>query len=179
MLQLVLNRDPADDAADFGIWTGYRVPDDRGEWHKLTQRLYEYWLAIAPAGRLPGRQHLAPEDIVPLWSRLFMLDVSRDPLRYRYRLCGTEIAGSLGHEVTGRWLDEVHPQLIANPLSRERFRFTAETGCPTWRRGPPLWSRHPDHRTLETCIVPLAADGHSVDQMVGVAVAFDATGRQI
>lgn len=179
MLQLASECEAADDAADFGIWSRYRVPEDRGEWHPLARRLYDYWLSIAPSGRLPGRQHLVPEDIAPLWSRLWILDVSRDPLRYRYRLCGSEVVRALGREVTGRWLDEVHPQLIVNPASRERFRFTAETGCPTWRRGPPLWTRNPDHRTIETCIVPLAADGRHVDKMVSVAVAFDLGGRLI
>ena len=48
-------------------------------------------------------------------SRMWMLDVHRDPLRYRYRLCGTEMVRSLGREVTGIWLDEAHPQLIENP----------------------------------------------------------------
>src|ERR1700687_4262555 len=101
--------------------------------------------SLAAPGRLPGRQDLVPEDIAPLWSRAWMLDVFRDPLRYRYRLCGTEMVRSLGHEVTGEWLDEVHPALIATPQSRERFRFMAETGRAPWRRGVPLWTRDPKH----------------------------------
>src|SRR5512135_2054733 len=134
--------DPAPIAVDqFGGWTGYEIPQDRADWHPLVRRLYDYWQSIKPPGRLPGRQDLVPEDIAPLWSRAWMLDVFRAPLRYRYRLCGTETVRSLGREVTGEWLDEVHPALIANPQSRERFRFMAETGCPTWRRGPPLWTR--------------------------------------
>lgn len=179
MLQLVVACEMPEDAAEFGIWSGYRIPEDRSLWHPLVRRLYDYWLSIAPPGRLPGRRHLVPEDIAPLWSRLWMIEVWRSPLRYRYRLCGTEVVRAVGAEVTGRWLDEVHPQLISDPQSRERFRFTAETGAPTWRHGPPLWTRNADHRTIETCIVPLAADGHRVDRMLGVTVAFDAAGRPV
>ena len=185
MLQLVSDPlpamgDPAPQPADeFGVWIGYHIPEDRTGWHPLVRRLYDYWRLVAPPGRLPGRQDLVPEDIAPLWSRAWMLDVFRDPLRYRYRLCGTEMVRSLGHEVTGEWLDEVHPALIANPQSRERFHFMAETGRATWRRGLPLWTRDPKHQLIETLIVPLADDGRTVDKMLAVSVLFDSTGRPI
>ena len=184
MLHLVSDRSAPMGAAtqrsdEFGVWTGYEIPDDRSLWHPLASRLYDYWCALAPPGRLPGRQDLVPEDIAALWSRLWMLDVFRDPLRYRYRLCGTEMVTSLGREVTGEWLDEVHPSLIANPQSRERFRFMAETGGATWRRGVPLWTRDPKHQLIETLIVPLAGDGQTVDKLLAVSVVFDGAGRPI
>jgi hypothetical protein len=185
MLQLVINRPPAmgdlapEAVDDFAGWTGYDIPQDRTGWHPLVRRLYDYWRSIKPFGRLPGRQDLVPEDIAPLWSRTWMLDVFRDPLRYRYRLCGTEMVRSLGREVTGEWLDEVHPALIANPQSRERFHFMVETGCPTWRRGPPLWTRDPQHSMIETLIVPLAGDGCTVDKMLAVSVLFDCASRPV
>ncbi len=185
MLQLVIDRPPAtahpapQPADEFGVWTGYDIPLDRTDWHPLACRLYDYWQSLAPPGRLPGRQDLVPEDIAPLWSRAWMLDVFRDPLRYRYRLCGTEMVRSLGGEVTGQWLDEVHPALIANPQSRARFHFMAETGCATWRRGLPLWTHDPKHLMIETLIVPLAEDGRTVDKMLAVSVMFDSAGRPI
>ena len=179
MLQLALDGAVADDAAGFGPWDGYRIPEDRGAWHPLAARLYQYWLSVMPNGRLPGRQHIVPEELAPLWSRLFMLDVFHPPLRFRYRLCGTEMVRSLGGEVTGRWLDDVHPQLVADLESRERFRYMVETGAATWRHGPPLWTRDPDHRMIETCVVPLAANGHDVDKVLGVAVVYDSSGRAI
>jgi hypothetical protein len=179
MSQLAVAYDEANGTDDFGPWTDYRIPDDRAAWHPLVGRLYDYWLGVRPPGRLPGRQHIVPEDIAPLWSRLWLLDVTRRPLRYRYRFCGSELVRALGGEVTGRWLDEVHPHLIANAQSRERFRFMAATGCPTWRRGPPLWEGNDDHRTVESCVVPLASDGVAVDKMLGVAIAFDLAGREI
>ena len=181
MLQLVpaVRHPPPEAIADFGAWTGYRIPEDRTDWHPLVRQLYDYWVSIAPSDGLPGRQHIVAEDIAALWSRLWMLDVYRHPLRYRYRLCGTEMVRSLGREVTGAWLDEIHPQLIANPQSRERLRFMAETGTATWRRGPPLWTRDPKHRVIETCIVPLACDGRAVDKMLAVSVLFDSDGRLV
>jgi hypothetical protein len=185
MLQLATNHPPAmgdtapEVAGEFGVWTGYTIPEDRTDWHPLVLRLYDYWGSIAPPGRLPGRRDVVAEDIAPLWSRAWMLDVFREPLRYRYRLCGTEMVRSLGYEVTGAWLDEVHPALIANPESRERFHFMAETGGATWRRGLPLWTRDPKHRLIETCMVPLTSDGRIVDKMLAVSVLFDGEGRPV
>jgi hypothetical protein len=164
-------------AADHGIWTGHRIPDDRSSWHPLVRQFYEYWVRVAPPGRLPGRQHIMPEDIVPVLSRLWMLDVFRDPLRFRYRLVGTDITRSVQRELTGWWLDEAQPQSIKNPNLRDRYRFILETGQATWRRGQTLWDRDPNHRLVENCLAPLATDGATVDKIIAVSMIFDANGR--
>ncbi|HTV87981.1 MAG TPA: hypothetical protein VME41_03100 [Stellaceae bacterium] len=179
MLQLAVEFGAANEEREFGAWTGYRLPDDRTAWHPLVARLYEYWLTVKPSCRLPGRQHIVPEEIAPLWSRLVLFDVVQRPLRFRYCFCGSELVRAFGCEVTGRWLDEVHPQMMADPDPRDRFRFMATTGMPTWRRGRPHWVANPDHRTVESCVVPLATDGATVDKMLGITVAFDMNGREI
>jgi hypothetical protein len=168
-----------DKDGDFGIWTGHRIPDDRSGWHPQVRRFYEYWLAVAPPGRLPGRQHIAPEDLVKILPRLWMLEVFHDPLRYRYRLIGTDIVRSLRREMTGGWLDEVQPETTQKPALRDRYRFIALTGRPTWRRGPTNWERDPVHRMTENCLVPLAADGKTVDKIFGISMQFDASGKEL
>src|SRR6202140_589588 len=85
-------------AAGFGAWTVHQIPEDRSGWHPMVRRFYEYWLSVAPPGRLPGRQHIRPEDLVPLLPQLWMADVYRDPLRFRYRLVGTKIVQSVDCE---------------------------------------------------------------------------------
>jgi hypothetical protein len=166
-------------AADYGAWTDHQIPEDRSDWHPRVRQFYEYWLAVAPPGRLPGRQHIAPEDLVPLLPRLWILDVFRDPLRFRYRLLGTDLVRSVGREMTGEWLDEAQPETVSNPLLRHRYRFIAETGRPTWRRGKTLWNRDPLHRLVENCIVPLAADGVIVDKLFCYSVQFDVAGKEL
>jgi hypothetical protein len=163
---------------DFGVWTGHRVPDDRSSWHPLVRRFYEYWRSIAPQDQLPGRQHLVPEDIAPLLSRLWMLDVFRDPLRFRYRLVGTDITRSVRRELTGLWLDEAQPESVQNVDLRDRYRFILETGQATWRRGRTLWDRDPTHHVVENCLAPLATDGVTIDKIIAVSVIFDANGRE-
>jgi len=164
---------------DYGMWTDHRVPQDPSAWHPLVRRFYDYWRDVAPPGRLPGRQHIAPEDLVPLLPRLWMLDVFREPLRFRYRLVGTEIVRSVQRELTGQWLDEAQPETLSNPTLSNRYRFIVETGRPTWRRGRTLWNRDPTHRIIENCLAPLATDGETVDKILAVTVLFDANGREL
>ena len=145
----------------------------------MVQRFYDYWLSVAPPGRLPGREHIAPEDLVALLPRLWLLDVYRDPLRFRYRLVGTAVVKSVRRELTGEWLDEVQPESVHIPALRDRYRYVAETGRPTWRHGPTLWARDPIHKTIENCFVPLAADGETVDKIFAINVIFDINGQEI
>jgi hypothetical protein len=165
--------------ADYGEWTHHRIPNDRSSWHLLIRQFYDYWVSIAPPGRLPGRQHVRPEQMTPWLSRMWLLDVFRDPLRFRCRLVGSDMVRSIGREVTGRWLDEVHPLSASDPRSRDRFRLVAEQGRPTWRRGKPQWPRQPEFKHVESLILPLAADGRTVDKIIALSVAFDLTGRLI
>lgn len=169
----------ATEPSDFGLWTDYHIPENRSGWHPLVRKFYEHWLSVAPRGRLPGRQHIAPERMVPMLSRMWMLDVHRDPLRFQYRLYGTALVSSLHRDVTGRWLHEAQPEAVANPAVRDRFHFMAETGRPTWRRGQTLRERDALHRSIENCIAPLAADGRTVDMIVGLTVVFDSAGNEI
>ncbi|MFZ2006754.1 MAG: PAS domain-containing protein [Stellaceae bacterium] len=169
----------APSAANYGVWTDYRMPDDQSSWHPAVQRFYEYWRSVAPSGGLPGRQHIRPEDIVPLLPRVFILDVFRDPLRLRYRLAGTEVVRSVQCELTGRWVDEVQPETLTRPALLDRYRFIVETGQPTWRRGPTLWSRNPKHYLTENCLLPLAADGATVDKIFAVVLVFTKEGKEV
>jgi hypothetical protein len=108
-----------------------------------------------------------------------MMDVYRHPLRFCSRLCGTTLVRSLNREVTGQWLDEIQPETVYNQTVRDRYRFVVEAGRPTWRQGRSFWDRDPLHRTVENCLAPLAADGKTVDIIIGLAVLFDAAGREI
>jgi hypothetical protein len=162
---------------DYGIWNDYDFPEDRSHWHPTVRHVYDYWAAIAPTGCLPGRQHISPLDLHPFLPRIFLVDVHRAPLRFRYRLVGTEVTWSRRQDPTGQWLDEANPHDLNSLL--DRFRYTADIGRPTWRRGHSFWSRDPLHHVVENCLMPLAKDGRTVDMLLGVSIIFDATGREI
>jgi hypothetical protein len=157
---------------DFGIWGNYAIPEDRSDWNEKLRRFYCYWLKISPAARLPGRQHLDPLDIPDLMSRIWILDVEREPLRFRYRLAGTKEVETLGREVTGRWFDEVHPQFRADLQVRNRYAFMAIQGRPTYRKGTINFLHFKDHYYVENCMVPLARDGETVDMIMACSILY-------
>jgi hypothetical protein len=44
-------------------------------------------------------------DFRYLWGNIMMVDVLRDPMRFRVRLHGTEMASRAGYDMTGKTLD--------------------------------------------------------------------------
>ncbi len=69
------------------------------------QRLLEYWLARRDTRPAPRRVDVDPLEIPDLLPILNLLDVLRDPLRFRHRLVGTEVVEGMGRDVTGRFVD--------------------------------------------------------------------------
>jgi PAS domain len=135
------------------------------------RRLYQYWLEIHPPGAgLPGRQHLDPTALPPaLLPFLWLADVQREPLRFRYRLLGTEQVGVLGRDYTGQWIDEVHPAFLGSAPSGQ-FIAAAEHGRPGYRRGSTLIILPKDYLSMERLIMPLARDGRTVDMLLAISV---------
>jgi len=134
------------------------------------QQLYDYWRLLAPGeGLLPGRQHFDPLHIPALLPWVWMIDVYRAPLRFKFRLVGTEHTRLSGRDVTGRWMDEVHrdatkvetyPQLVA---AAER----AEIG---YRRGPPLFPEQGEFSEMERLLLPMARNGRDVDMLLAITI---------
>lgn len=171
----------AEPAVAMPPWQVCDAATDRSHWNPLIARFFEYWLSIAPDGRLPGRQHFDPLDIVELMPRVWILDVVREATgpRFRYRLVGTREVLTLEREVTGRWLDEVHPNVKATPNGFARFESIANEGKPTYRKGPVLFVHHKDDRIVENCIVPMARDGAVVDMIAGCSVLYRSSGTEV
>lgn len=62
-------------------------------WRPEQRCLYEYWHSKRPSdAALPGRQHVDPLEIPSLLPHLFLIDVVREPLRFRY---GSNFRGRL------------------------------------------------------------------------------------
>jgi len=155
------------------------VAEAAGDWHPRIAAVFGYWRTMSPPGLLPGRQHFDPLHIPKLMPHVWMLDVVRDPLRFRYRLAGTREVQTLGRDPTGEWLDDVHPVLKTTPARIARYVFVVETGRPTWRRGNVTFIHDKDHQIVENIVLPMARDGRSVDMLFCCSVLFDKEGREI
>lgn len=73
------------------------------------RRLHAYWRERRDQrnGCLPSRGDIAPEEIKDLLPNIMIVDVERDPLRFRYRLVGTRVVEYNGIEFTGCYLGEI------------------------------------------------------------------------
>lgn len=171
-----------DSGAANHAWMKCGPASDRSAWNPLLAKFFDYWLAIRPeSGLLPGRQHFDPIDIPEAMPRIWLLDVVRDRAqpRFRYRLVGTKEVESLEREVTGQWLDDVHPRLKDNPALLDRFHFMVADGQPTYRKGPVNFVHKREHDLVENCMVPLAQDGRTVDIIAACSLLYRFAGRKI
>jgi hypothetical protein len=149
------------------------LPDDC-DWR--IRRLYEYWRGLRPAaGGLPGRQHIDPAAIRELLPWVWMVDVERNLLRFRYRLVGTEQVAAMQGDMTGRYLDEAHSRFLTG-LTYPDYVAAAERAEVRFHRGPPVFHINKDYVLIERLLLPLAADGREVDKLLAITVYFRQAG---
>lgn len=98
---------------------------------------------------MPGKEFLDPLRLRFLLGSLSLLEVQREPLRFRYRLVGTDIVHRLGMELTGRWLDE-HPDPHMRP-------FLVQGATMVYREGKPGYCRAQTRTMGEDCLMELVA----------------------
>jgi hypothetical protein len=143
-------------------------------------QLHAYWRSICPDARtLPGRQHFEPLMVPRLLPWIWLIDVSHDPLRFRYRLIGTIHVDACGWNQTGLYLDQVHPRFIGSS-AYPQFCAVAERGDLAFYAGAPTYVIKKDYISIERLIMPLARDGTVVDMLLGITVlhsAFDLATR--
>jgi hypothetical protein len=138
-------------------------------WHPAPRQLYEYWLSIRPPAGLPGRQHVDPAAIRALLPYVFIVDLSREPLRFRYRLVGTAYRELMGCDLTGAYFDEVHPGFTG--VIKAQYIAAVEQRRPAYRKGRAMHAREDrSWPMVERVIVPLAKDGIGVDMILGAIV---------
>jgi hypothetical protein len=136
----------------------------------VVRQVYEYWLGKCVRGRLPRRADLRPEEMRGLLPYVFLVDVTRVPLAFRFRLVGTKITEWAGQEYTGLAVDED----AYGPNWRRVFDVYA--GVVDGRRprldvwDAPWVSR--EFVRYERLIAPLSGDGQVIDVLFGALFAL-------
>lgn len=151
---------------------------DTSSWNPKVVRFLNYWLSLRPKEGLPGRQHFDPLDIPDLMPRVWMLDVLREPLCYRYRLVGTKEVETLQREVTGMMFEEVHSHSHNKQETIGRFFESVHDGVATYRKGKLIAIHKKEHVAVENCLVPMARDGSIVDLLIGFSILYQHDGRE-
>jgi hypothetical protein len=132
--------------------------------HPTLVALHRYWDGKRGGRLMPARRDLDPSEIVKLLPHIYMLDVERDPLRFRYRLIGTAICTFLGRDYTGRIVDAA-TYGEGESLNRllELFTAVVETRGPVAYKGNIWYVSGREWRQVEALLMPLSRDGATVD----------------
>lgn len=131
----------------------------------LMIELYDYWAARRRDGRLPGRRDIDPVDLAKQLPNLMLIDILGPPLRFRYRLVGTQVVAASAEDRTGAFFDAVE-FFRKNPVVMEQYQEVAETREPALSLEP--FRNYVDDTTyeVERLILPLASDGNAVDMVL-------------
>ena len=132
-----------------------------------------------PPHGLPGRQHFDPADVPDLLPNLRLVEVHRDPLRFRYRLLGSRVDMVHGRNLANQWLEVAHRGDGKVDALLADYRRVVETGQPQWRRGTPHVVPEPEIAAVEVLRLPLARDGATIDMLLCLSLYFDAAGRDV
>src|SRR5262249_55061756 len=115
--------------------------------------------------RMPSRQDIDPTEIPKLLRNVMLIDVFRDPLKFRYRLVGTRVVDATGENRTGKCFDCVE-FFACNPGVKEEYVAAVATGEPRHSLEP---FRRLDRGTeydVERLLLPLSSDGATVDMIL-------------
>jgi len=129
--------------------------------------LYEYWQRARADHLMPRRADIDPIEIWSLLPYVHMSEWHDDPKDVRYRIAGTEIVATAGHEYRGRSLTQVlrDPNDLEQSLSLY-IRVVATR--------VPIFGRTEDSSVrlgvdfFEWILCPLSEDGKSVTHFLGL-----------
>jgi hypothetical protein len=128
------------------------------------RRLYEDWEQRRRGREFPARADFDPLDIRYILGDLSLVDVLRDPLRFRFRLHASNVVDRGGIDMTGRLLDEM-------PDERRRSNAMGHYLKVLEQRQPSILSlrnEYTDNRSwhCEVLVLPLATDGVTIDMLM-------------
>jgi hypothetical protein len=133
------------------------------------RRLYHDWKARC-LGRFPKRGDFDPMDLAYILGDMSLIEVHRDPLRFRFRVHGTSLAEKFGSEYTGKFVDEM-PNTEYTRIVTGHFTEVVMTGWPMMARlvddvdGYRQWD-------AEALVLPLSRNGDELDMLFGAVVHY-------
>jgi hypothetical protein len=128
------------------------------------RELADYWLARRDGSAIPRHIDVDQADLNEHLPRLILADVVRPPLRFRFRLVGSELEHQLGEQYTGKTIDASAGAFFkpykacveqVRPI-REYLRYDFDDGGPVGE--------------FERLLLPLSDDGETVTMVFGEAV---------
>ncbi len=135
-----------------------KLPDEIR--HPNLVRLYRHWDEVRRGRSMPSRADVDPLSLPELLGNLILIDVLREPLRFRYRLIGSRLTERMKRDMTGKFFDDVPEPVYRDRLYDWHGGVVAEKvprAGVTARRLLDRWEPY------EILSLPLSADGTNVD----------------
>ena len=140
--------------------------------------LYDYWRQRRRDGGLPARRDIDPTEFPKrLLPRIAIIaaEPADGGFRYRYRLAGTEIAQRAGRDPTGKTFDELY-QGDYLETARALYDELRGTARPHFSQRTYPLADGESYLRYDRLILPLAADGRTVDQFLLLIVVVEQGG---
>lgn len=143
---------------------------DVTDWDPRLVKLYRYWRSIHRKGDLlPRREDFDPLAIYDILPFVWMVDIHRNPLRFKFRLMGTENVNAMGWDVTGKWIDEAYPTFCEGADGYADYASLAKEKTPSYRKGPAHY-HVPEHKLIERIMLPMVDDDNRCNLIVAATV---------
>lgn len=139
--------------------------------HPDLRTLYDYWDERRRGRRWPARGDINPLELKFALGNLSLVDVSRNPPCFTFRLVGTLLAQRLGIDFTGKTVDDI-PDADYRAQVSQAYQTMVENGEPTVLLGERVINGEP--RRFETLRLPLSDDGKTVTMILVCALYFGA-----
>jgi hypothetical protein len=133
-------------------------------WDDRLEDLFAYWNLKRGNRPAPSRRDLDPRDIARLLPCLHLIDVEREPLRFRHRLVGSELIDILGRNVTGKYVGDGLYGRAAGEIFDTMKTLTTQLR-PFRRRARLEWHRA-DRLTMEALELPLVDENGQVNMIL-------------
>ncbi len=127
---------------------------------------HHYWLGLRGEREMPSRADVRPEDMRKILGNIMMVEVTYDPVHFRYALFGTYITASYGYDMTGKSVRELKPEGM-NDLVWSLYEEALDARVPLVHA---IGIETPAERVeFERVTLPLSSDGQTIDRFVGVS----------
>ena len=127
-------------------------------------RVLDYWNAKRGNRLMPSRDHLDPAEMVDFLPRIMLAKVEQ-PLRFRYRLCGTGVCPVHPADQTGLAADELQPPAYGQWIHGQ-YAEVLRTRSPALHLN--VFDTDDRYRSYAHLILPLSHDEVSVDMIMTV-----------
>jgi hypothetical protein len=137
----------------------------------ILRRLFLYWDARRGEREFPARRDIDPLHFPYALGNVMLIDVLYGPLRFRFRLHGTELALRAGYDMTGKMVDQL-PDPENRGVLLARCHALVETRRTVFVAADRLIDERPC--SYEAIWLPLSDDGDTITMLMGALVYRDA-----